>query len=204
MSISVFCSGCNKTYRVRDELAGKCGKCPQGHVLLVPPTEAVAAAPPQPGPARPVKSAVPLPPSPRKGPARKKCPSCGAALAKSGILCVECGFNLRTGKRVSAAGVPGAGRRKVVLFAGVGAGVFIAASIALIVALSGGPPQTSKDPSSDPAHAEAAQLKAEQEKEAARQVEAARLKAEQEKEAARQVEAARLKAEQEKEAARQA
>jgi hypothetical protein len=36
MSIEVFCQACNKTYRVRDEHAGKRGKCKLGHVFFIP------------------------------------------------------------------------------------------------------------------------------------------------------------------------
>src|SRR3989304_2865388 len=36
MAVSVFCSGCNKSYRVKDHLAGKRTRCPAGHVVTVP------------------------------------------------------------------------------------------------------------------------------------------------------------------------
>ena len=36
MSISVHCDECDKTYQLRDEMAGRKGKCPQGHTLYVP------------------------------------------------------------------------------------------------------------------------------------------------------------------------
>jgi hypothetical protein len=43
MAIKVFCEGCNKTYNVRDDMAGKRGKCPAGHTIAVP--VAVEASP---------------------------------------------------------------------------------------------------------------------------------------------------------------
>ncbi|HEX3150128.1 MAG TPA: hypothetical protein VHR66_18770 [Gemmataceae bacterium] len=36
MSIGVYCEECEKTYQVRDELAGRKGKCPRNHPIEVP------------------------------------------------------------------------------------------------------------------------------------------------------------------------
>src|SRR5215213_5920608 len=36
MAISVHCDECGKTYQVRDEMAGRRGKCPRGHAIVVP------------------------------------------------------------------------------------------------------------------------------------------------------------------------
>jgi hypothetical protein len=44
MSISVRCEECAKTYQVRDEMAGRRGKCPKGHAIHVPATDAAPAA----------------------------------------------------------------------------------------------------------------------------------------------------------------
>lgn len=40
MAIAVFCEGCQKTYQVKDNLAGKRGKCPNGHALVIPAPKA--------------------------------------------------------------------------------------------------------------------------------------------------------------------
>jgi hypothetical protein len=40
MPISILCRHCDKTYRIKDELAGKRAKCPQGHLLVVPELDA--------------------------------------------------------------------------------------------------------------------------------------------------------------------
>jgi hypothetical protein len=40
MPIAVYCPECQKEYRVKDELAGRRVRCPQGHVLAVPELEA--------------------------------------------------------------------------------------------------------------------------------------------------------------------
>jgi hypothetical protein len=39
MPIAVYCAECQKEYRVKDELAGRRVRCPQGHVLTVPESE---------------------------------------------------------------------------------------------------------------------------------------------------------------------
>jgi hypothetical protein len=39
MPIAVYCQECGKEYRVKDDLAGRRVRCPNGHVLLVPELE---------------------------------------------------------------------------------------------------------------------------------------------------------------------
>ena len=46
MSISVRCEECARTYQVKDEMAGRRGKCPKGHPIQVPVPEAAPAAEP--------------------------------------------------------------------------------------------------------------------------------------------------------------
>ena len=56
-----------------------------------------------PAAAAPAAGVIALAPEPER-----PCPSCGAALAAQAILCVNCGFNLRTGeKRAGPRQVPG-------------------------------------------------------------------------------------------------
>jgi hypothetical protein len=43
MSIGVHCDECGKTYQVRENMAGRRGRCPNGHPITVP-----AAAEPAP------------------------------------------------------------------------------------------------------------------------------------------------------------
>lgn len=45
MSISVHCEECGKTYQLREEMAGKKGKCPNGHKIQVPAPYAAPAQP---------------------------------------------------------------------------------------------------------------------------------------------------------------
>ena len=94
------CPSCGKSFRWKPEFAGRSAKCACGAKLVVP-----AEAPATPGavdvPLAPeTKPPALTPPSPGDG--ESKCPSCSAALASGAILCVNCGFNLKTGKKLSA------------------------------------------------------------------------------------------------------
>jgi len=75
-----------------------CPGCNGG--LIVPETEA-----PAPPPAVELVSSAPagarLQPQ-VSAPAASGCPSCGAALARGAVLCINCGYNLSTGKRIVA------------------------------------------------------------------------------------------------------
>ncbi len=87
MTILVGCA-CGKQFSVKDELAGKRGKCPTcGQALTVPP-----AAPP-----------VPQRKGPPPPPAANACPTCREALKPNAVICLNCGLDLRTGKQLPAA-----------------------------------------------------------------------------------------------------
>ncbi len=78
MPITVTCK-CGKRFRVRDEHAGKRGKCPScGAAVTIP--AAGAEAPPADG---------------------RPCPGCARPLASEAVLCVNCGYDVRAGKRLS-------------------------------------------------------------------------------------------------------
>jgi len=103
MPIDFSCPSCRKSFRVKDELAGKAGKCSQcGHRIQIPQPEplvealAVAAdgdlgnwlddelkAP------QPVRSAPPA--------AQPKCQGCGAPVAASAKVCLLCGCDPQSG-----------------------------------------------------------------------------------------------------------
>jgi len=68
MAIPVQCPACGKTLNVKDEMAGKRGKCPQcGNIIEVPRPGAIPQAPAPPAPEAPQPS--PPPPSPPAAPA---------------------------------------------------------------------------------------------------------------------------------------
>jgi uncharacterized Zn finger protein (UPF0148 family) len=98
------CPTCGKSFRWKPEFAGRSAKCACGAKLVVP-TEAPAAsdaadiplAPEAKQPAiaeRITASSAPI--------ADAKCPSCSAPLDTGAILCVNCGYNLNTGKKLAA------------------------------------------------------------------------------------------------------
>ncbi|MBN1911227.1 MAG: DUF1559 domain-containing protein [Pirellulales bacterium] len=107
MPITVTCSGCNRQYRVRDELAGKTAKCACGCKLTIPGRD--TAVPPVLQAAEPEASempaasgdpfaqmtdaaaqAGPLQPLPQRKRARRKGPNKTLLLALGGVAVVGC------------------------------------------------------------------------------------------------------------------
>src|SRR5437879_5178502 len=70
--------------------AGKKLRCPRCGTTFAPQAE---AAPPPPAEA----GVLALAPE-----AEKHCPSCQARMAPEAVLCLECGFNLKTGEKLEA------------------------------------------------------------------------------------------------------
>lgn len=101
MTISFRCE-CGKHISVKDEFAGRKGKCPACNRTLVVP------APP--GVEEPPLELAPEHPSPL--PAPRACPGCGARYEPEVLVCVKCGINLKTGRPIEAgSGPPPAPRR---------------------------------------------------------------------------------------------
>ena len=85
MAISVTCA-CGKQFKVKDELAGKRGKCSScGQVLSIPTLASSADQ----------EKATPAP--------LRGCPACREALQPNAVICLYCGHDLRTGKQVPQA-----------------------------------------------------------------------------------------------------
>ncbi len=118
MTIAVQCGSCHKRFAAKDDLAGRKVKCPQcGAVLTIPKPR------PEPEPAPQITSLLDeyemaSPPvgiagsssagiagSTGKEPGTElKCSSCGASLKAGSVICLECGYDLRTGKKRELAG----------------------------------------------------------------------------------------------------
>ena len=109
------CAACGKEYRWKPELAGRKAKCGCGAALVVPAERPAAKSMTETAPVVPPTSAGPAPvvaselttPAANGSPdatasAGGSCPSCGASLAPNAVLCVNCGYNLKTGKTLSA------------------------------------------------------------------------------------------------------
>jgi hypothetical protein len=129
MSARFSCSACGREYPWKPELAGRSAKCKCGQVLHVPAT-APAEPEPEPDvldfaddpvPAEPVKAkplvkaggaaaaaapkaAVAKPKAPPAAQSSgQRCPSCQSDMTPGAPICINCGFDLRTGKHVQTA-----------------------------------------------------------------------------------------------------
>lgn len=76
----------------------------------------------------PVQTAMPIP-------AGRSCPSCGAAMPETGVLCVQCGFDRRTGKNITRTTDGANGSGKTWLIAAGAAAVVVAVATTLYFAL---------------------------------------------------------------------
>ncbi len=114
MPIAVTCS-CGKKFAAKDALAGKRVKCPEcGEPLEIP----------RPGQTQASKSAKPAAQAPKpaahhdsvfdevgltmRSAGRHDCPECGEEVQPDAVLCVNCGYNFKLGKRIQTLGVTGA------------------------------------------------------------------------------------------------
>lgn len=111
MPIKVSCA-CGAAFNAKDELAGKTVKCPKCTQPLRIPTPGGQVVSPQAAPqAGPVQRSAPAPASnipsifdeagieaaPQGVPI---CPSCHKPIRPGTILCVNCGFNMQTGRKL--------------------------------------------------------------------------------------------------------
>jgi hypothetical protein len=119
------CPSCGRQFSWKPELAGRSAKCKCGATIKVPPTasaapaapRARAAAAPAADEGNPLDaydfSQAEATAAPAKGgggrtqgaapaaDAGLRCPSCSGAMLPGAVICVSCGFNLKTGKRMS-------------------------------------------------------------------------------------------------------
>jgi len=94
----ITCPQCGKRYRWQQRLAGRSVQCKGcGHTFMAPATP--------PGADSETGTIEAGPPAP---PGTNACPSCGAALRTDALLCVQCGYNLKTGQTVAAGDPTGA------------------------------------------------------------------------------------------------
>jgi hypothetical protein len=95
---TITCPSCNKSYAFKPELAGRKVKCKCGQVISVPQNPEEDAlfemAPDESAPVRQTSGAA-------SGPT---CSSCGATLAAGSVICVQCGYNLKTRQHMQTAG----------------------------------------------------------------------------------------------------
>lgn len=108
MPIKVSCS-CGQSFKAKDELAGKRVRCPKCQNPLTIPAATIAT------PELDDFALAPAAEVPKYNPledllaeegvksvvAGPTCPSCGEGISPSAILCVQCGFNLTTGEKIT-------------------------------------------------------------------------------------------------------
>ncbi len=85
--ISVVCANCGREFVVGEDLAGGAVACPQCESQVAVPLPQDVA---QQRPRLQVRRGTPVS-------GGKPCPSCGAAMADGAVICVQCGFDTRTG-----------------------------------------------------------------------------------------------------------
>jgi hypothetical protein len=155
MPINVFCPECGKTYKVKDEFAGKAAKCPQGHSLVIPRTGddeplTLSENDPAEPPTAAERVSFPVRTTKRTGAAGKKhCPSCGEELPAKAVLCVECGYDLRKGKKIAGAAGAGSGTRRAAV-ACIGAVALLGVAVAVYFTMIRESSPKASPPTNDP------------------------------------------------------
>ena len=89
----IACPQCGKQYRWSEQYAGRKVRCKCGHTMRMPaeaPTAAESAA----GMYDLADSSA------AAGDAAGTCPSCSAQMPADAVICIECGYNVQTGKRM--------------------------------------------------------------------------------------------------------
>jgi len=73
--ISFACPNCKQVLEAPDDMAGQGVECPACHQQIMIPSADV--------------------------PASKKCPSCDAVMEADAVLCLNCGFHTKLGKKIN-------------------------------------------------------------------------------------------------------
>ena len=114
MSIIIKCTACQKRMKAPDRLAGKRVKCKCGAAIAIPAAAAMELE----------EMADLSLLAEGESIDGSNCPSCAAVLSPGAVVCVQCGYNLKTGRKMStatdvapaappltSAGAPTAGKR---------------------------------------------------------------------------------------------
>lgn len=118
MSLKIACTQCHKNFKVADNLAGKKVNCPSCKTVVPVPAGAQDELTLQPAGAAPVEDDLKLY-VPGEEPGAKTevqaCPACGHDVPIDGVLCVHCGYNLKTKQSVRGHEIKTPGRGKIYL-----------------------------------------------------------------------------------------
>ena len=100
MPIVVQCGACRKQYQVPDQFAGKAVKCPGCQKpLVVPAAQAASQAAPANSLADLFDDDMPVHHA-AYGEAESRCPNCNIPVKPDVILCIECGYDFRKGRKI--------------------------------------------------------------------------------------------------------
>ncbi len=102
--IAFKCENCGHGLAVDSAHAGKKSKCPKCSSAIVIPAAAVRQAHDGRVLSPPKGAAAATPPVPAKRP--DGCPGCGRPVSPEQVICVNCGFNLKTGERLKTSMPP--------------------------------------------------------------------------------------------------
>jgi pyruvate dehydrogenase E2 component (dihydrolipoamide acetyltransferase) len=115
---TVACTGCSRTYKWKPEYAGKKAKCKCGASVQFPkeppaapaaPAKPAAPAPQAGGeydfhdPTTPTARTAPAKPAAKRSAKKGACIDCGKPLAPGAVLCMSCGMNQQTGRKLDTA-----------------------------------------------------------------------------------------------------
>jgi hypothetical protein len=117
MAIKAICGSCANPISVRDELGGKLVKCPKcKQPMKIPNKGEKPAAVPAKRPPSSVAAVVPTQPKRHNPlldlldeagvestPLGPVCDSCAAPMHPTAVICIECGYNMATGRRMETA-----------------------------------------------------------------------------------------------------
>jgi DNA-directed RNA polymerase subunit RPC12/RpoP len=111
------CAACGRSFSWKPELAGKRVKCKCGEKLTVPATDPAAEMEPAPDGFDDLMALAEGAPASDNGyaPAAvaapvgggSACPSCGSRVDAAAVICVNCGHNLKTGKKLKTSKLAG-------------------------------------------------------------------------------------------------
>src|SRR5438094_5268851 len=98
------CDGCGKSYRWKPELAGKKAKCKCGSTMTVPAEDPARAGAGVDDLEADLYALAEDANSKKHQPASTalRCPGCGGEMAPGAVVCVSCGYDMRSGKKMSA------------------------------------------------------------------------------------------------------
>ena len=95
--ITFSCPGCRQELEAPEEMAGEIVECPNCQKQITIPKPQKAAGKISVAAALASKAA----PAASAGKSGNKCPECGADMMPGSVLCIQCGFNVKLGQKMT-------------------------------------------------------------------------------------------------------